>query len=112
MNKLYFLLYFIAVTIAAFSQILLKISANKKYASPLKEFLNPIVISAYSILVISMGLTTIALKQVPYKLGGAIESLGYLLVLIFAWIFLKEKIKRKQWIGGIMIIVGIFIFNL
>lgn len=111
MNKFYFILYFFSVFIASCSQILLKISANKQHDSAIKEMLNPLVFCAYSILVGSMVLTTIALKKVPYKLGGVIESSGYLLVLIFSWLFLKEKIKRNQWIGGMLIIVGIYIFN-
>lgn len=42
-------IWMFSVLISSFSQVLLKIAANKKYDSRIKEYLNPIVITAYGI---------------------------------------------------------------
>ena len=49
-NACYYILYLASVTIAAFSQFLLKKSANRSHDSFLKEYLNPYVIGGYGLL--------------------------------------------------------------
>ena len=68
---------FLSVLIASFSQILLKKSAKKQYDSFLKEYLNPYVIIGYAMMVGSTILTILAYREVAYKNGPVIESLGY-----------------------------------
>lgn len=112
MSKGYFLLYMCSVLIAAFSQVILKISANKTYSKKLFDLLNPLVIIAYGLFFLSMVLTTLALKIVPYKLGGVIESSSYLFILLFSAFILKEKVTKKRLWGNVIIVLGIVVFNL
>lgn len=112
MNSSYYFLYLFSVFIAAFSQVLLKISANKNYTKKINEWLNPLVVTAYGIFFISMILTTLALKGVPYKMGGVIESCSYLFVLIFSISLLKERVTKKRLWGNALIILGMIVFNL
>ena len=108
----YYLLYLVSVTIAAFSQLLLKKSANRSHDSFLKEYLNPYVIGGYALLVMSMLFTIGAYRGLAYKNGPIIESLGYILVMLLSGIFLKEKITSRKVAGTALILVGIVVFYL
>jgi small multidrug resistance pump len=109
-NKYVFLLLF-SVFIASCSQILLKISANKKQKNKLYEYLNFYVITAYFIFFSSTILTVLAYKGVELKYGAIIESAGYVFILILSKLILKEKITRNQLFGITLIIVGIVVFT-
>lgn len=111
-NMSYYILYLISVTIAAFSQLLLKKSANRTHESLLKEYLNPYVIGGYGLLVVSMLLTIGAYRGLAYKNGPIIESLGYVLVMLLSGIFLKEKITARKIAGTALILAGILVFYL
>lgn len=108
----YYILYLISVTIAAFSQLLLKKSANRTHESLLKEYLNPYVIGGYGLLVMSMLLTIGAYRGLAYKNGPIIESLGYVLVMLLSGIFLKEKVTARKIAGTALILAGILVFYL
>ena len=108
----YYILYLISVTIAAFSQLLLKKSANRTHESLLKEYLNLYVIGGYGLLVMSMLLTIGAYRGLAYKNGPIIESLGYVLVMLLSGIFLKEKITARKIAGTALILAGILVFCL
>ena len=59
MNKvlIFSCVFLVSVLISSASQILLKKSADKDYDSPLKEYLNPLVITAYAMFFCSMLIT-------------------------------------------------------
>ena len=101
--------FIFSVMIASFSQLLLKMSANKKYHSTWKEYANIYVISAYSLFIISLILTSRAYKDVPLTYGIIMENLGIVFVLILGKIFLKEKFSKKMLIGVTLILLGILI---
>ncbi len=113
MNMIYY--YFIAllsVTIASFSQIVLKKSALKEHDSLIKEYLNPYVVLGYGMLFLSMILTIIAYSGLEFKIVPILESIGYILVMLLSLLFFREKITRKKAIGTILILAGVIIFNL
>jgi small multidrug resistance pump len=111
MNK-YILIYIFSVFVASFAQIILKISARKAHLSIIKEYLNKEVICAYVILLSSTVLTIIAYRGVDLKRGPILESVGYIYILLLSWIFLKEKITPYKLLGIMIIIAGVFIFNI
>lgn len=106
----YIVIMFLSVSAASVSQLLLKKSAMKKYASVVKEYLNPLVIGGYGILFLSMLLTIYAYSGMEYKNGPIIESFGNVIVLVLGYFFLKEKISFKKLIGIICIMVGMAVF--
>lgn len=108
----YIILFIVSVFISSVSQTMLKHSADKKYGNPIKEYFNPIVITAYAFFFGSTVMTTLAYKYVPLSLGPVIEASGYFFVAILGYFFLKEKFTKKKIIGLIVILVGITIFNL
>lgn len=106
--------YYIGVVITAFasavSQILLNVSAEKKYRSKIKEYLNPWVISSYVILAIVLVTNIYLLGFMNLKEENAIAASTYVFVLVLSRIILKEKITIKKVLGNILIIIGILIF--
>lgn len=108
----YIMCMLVSVTFASLSQILLKKSANQKYDSVIKEYLNVWVISGYGLLFISMLITLYAYTGVDYKNGPVIESLGNVLVPILSFFAFKEKIGIRKAVGIILIMSGIFVFYL
>ena len=109
MNR-YWIFLCASVVIASFSQVLLKKSAGKKYSSFIKEYLNLYVITGYLMMAVSTVLTIIAYKEIAYKNGPVIESLGYILVIFLGLIFFGEKITFRKIIGNALILIGIIVF--
>lgn len=100
-----------AVIVSAFSQVLLKMSAQKKYSSVLREYLNLYVIVGYGMMVLTTVLTVLAYGTgLDYKNGPVIESLGYVLIMFLSLVFFSEKITRRKLLGNILVIIGIIIF--
>lgn len=108
----YIILFIFSVFISSVSQIMLKSSADKKYDNRINEYINPVVIAAYVIFLISTILTTLAYKKVSLSMGPIIEASGYFFVSVLGYIFLKEKIGRRKLLGLFIILVGIIIFNI
>lgn len=108
-SKYYFLL-FASVLVASFSQILLKKSALKSYNTIWQEYVNFYVISGYFLMVVSTILTILAYRGVDYKNGMIIDSIGFLLVMLWSRMFFKEKITKRKIFGNALILLGIFVF--
>lgn len=102
----------LSVFAASVSQILLKISANKRYPSRLREYMNRYVIAGYMLLFVSTILTMLALKKVPLSWSPVIESCSYIFVSILGYFILKEKFHRRKLLGMCVIFAGILIFSL
>ncbi|MBR5337273.1 MAG: EamA family transporter [Lachnospiraceae bacterium] len=99
--------------IASVSQVLLKKSAKKTYSSLIREYFNVYVIVGYAMMVLATLCGVIAYhKGVPYKNGVMLESVGFILVMIFSRIFFGEKITKKKIIGNVLILVGMVVFYL
>lgn len=85
------LIWFFSVLISSFAQVMLKTAANRKHESRLKEYLNPIVIGAYVIFLVSTLLTMYALKVVPYSLSPVIRSTSYIFIPVFGVFMLRKR---------------------
>ena len=96
MNDKIFTIICIAVMIvnaflSAFSQVLLKQSANKKYSSGLREFLNFHVITAYIIFAFVLVSNAFAYQGIAYKYGSVIGASSYVFLMVLSKLILKEK---------------------
>lgn len=114
MSKLavYSLIMVVSALVSAFSQIMLKKSAQKSYTSKLREYLNPFVITAYGLFFGCTLISMYALKVVPLSMAPILEATGYIFVAVLSYIFLKEKLTRKQILGMGVIILGIVIYTI
>lgn len=111
MNK-FMLLLCAGTFFTAFSQLLLKQSANKTYKHPIYEYLNWQVITAYAIFVGVLLLNTYAFTQVDMKYGSVIDTLSYVFVMLLSFIILKEKFSKGKVVGNLIIILGIVIYTM
>ena len=93
--NIYVLIAVISVTIAGFSQILLKKGAMREHVSFLDDYLNLPVISGYALMTIQI-----------------IESLGYILVPVLSYFFFGEKFTKNKVIGIAIILIGIAVYNI
>lgn len=102
----------ISILISSVSQIMLKKSAQKKYPSKIKEYLNPMVIIAYGLFFGCTLITMYSLKVVPLGMTPILESAGYIFVAVLSFVFLKERFTKRQLLGMALIIIGIGVYNI
>lgn len=109
-NIIYVCVLLFGVFISAISQVLLKKAALKKYENPLREYLNPYVIVAYSIFVLSTLLSIVAYRGIPLSMGPILEATSYIYVTIFGVKIFSEKLNEKKIFALGFIIAGILIY--
>ncbi|MBQ2936593.1 MAG: EamA family transporter [Lachnospiraceae bacterium] len=110
--SIHMIILLISVTIASFSQILLKKSAEKTYSSWIREYLNVYVICGYGMMFVSMFLTIIAYAGMEFTNVQIIEATGYIMVLILSYFFFREKITKRKVLGMLCIFAGIAVYYL
>mgnify|MGYP004449743963 FL=1 len=96
--------------ISAVSQVLLKKAADRKYDNPIKEYLNPVVISAYTIFVVSTFMSILAYRVVPLSYGPILEATSYVYVTFFGVKIFHEKINKTKLAALALIVAGIVIY--
>lgn len=106
------LLILMAYFLSAVSQAMLKKAAEKEYDSRIKEYLNPLVISAYILFFVTTLMAIISYRGIPLSFGGILESTSYIYVTIFGVKFFGEKINLKKILALSLIIAGICIYSL
>lgn len=113
MNKeiLYSLFLLIGVFVSSISQVMLKKAALKKYDSPIKEYLNPLVIFAYLLFICTTFLSIIAYKEIPLSLGPVLEATSYIYITVLGVKIFGEKINRKKIFALVLIILGIVVYS-
>lgn len=109
MNK-YYIMTLITAFFTSVSQIMLNISADKKYKNKIFEYLNPWVIASYTILMLVLVANSYIMKFIDLKNGHALAASTYIFVLILSRIMLKEKITWKKIVGNLLILIGIIVF--
>ena len=101
----------LGVFLSSVSQVMLKKAALRTYETKLREYLNPLVISAYMIFFGTTFLSIYAYKGIPLSMGPVLESTSYLYVTFFSVTIFHEKLKRKKVLALILILAGIFIYS-
>ena len=100
----------VSVFISSVSQVMLKKSALRTYDSPLKEYLNPLVIFAYVLFVGTTLLSVLAYRGIPLSLGPVLEATGYIYVTIFGVLIFKERMTRGKLAALTLIVAGIVVY--
>ena len=108
----YILVLMTGVFVSAVSQVMLKKAALKTYDSPIKEYLNPMVIVAYMLFFGTTFLSILAYKGIPLSMGPIIEATSYIYVTFFGVKIFQEKMNRKKYLALALIIVGIIIYSM
>ncbi len=108
----YIAIWMLSVFISSVAQVMLKVAANKTYDKKIKEYVNPLVITAYGIFFLSTILTMYALKFVPLTMSPIIESTSYIFVPVLGVFMLRERISKRRLLGMGIMVIGIFVFTL
>ena len=108
----YILLMLGSITVAGFSQILLKKAAAKRYDRFLDQYLNWPVAIAYALFFLSTVLTTFAYRGLPLSATPVFNALSQILVSLLAFLLLSERPGRKKLAGLAIVVAGIIIFSL
>lgn len=108
----YSLIFLFSTFISAIAQVLLKKSALKTYDSPIKEYLNPLVIVGYLIFFVSTLCTMFAYKVVPLSMGPVLEATSYVYVTIFGVTIFHERVSKRKLLALALIIGGIIVYSL
>ena len=107
----YKILVVFSVFAAACAQMLLKQGAKKNYASFLKQYLNPWVISGYGIMGLSLLLNIFCMsKGVMVKEVSIIESLSYIFVPLLSFFIFKETVSWRKIAAIVVIMTGVIVF--
>ena len=109
---LFSIIFVAGVLLASISQIMLKKSANSNGAYGLKAYLNPFVIGAYILFVVSTLTSLLCLKYIPLSRAPILDATGYIFVAILSRIFFYERLYKKKVLGFILIILGIIVGTL
>ena len=99
------------VFISAISQVLLKKAAQRQYSSPLREYMNPLVIFAYMMFVGTTFLSILAYRGLPLSMGPVLEATSYIYVTFFGVLVFKEKITKKKALALFFILLGIVVYS-
>lgn len=105
-------LLLLGVFLSAISQVMLKKAALRQYPNKIREYLNPLVIIAYTIFVGTTFLSIYAYKGIPLSMGPVLEAASYIYVTIFGVTIFKEKLNRRKLIGLALIVLGIIVYSL
>ena len=105
-------LAFLAVFVAAVSQILLKQSAQTEHKNIIYKFLNWRVLLGYALLFGTTIINVFAYRGVELKVTPMIESTGIIWVTILAVFLLGERPTKRAILSIIVTIVGIIVFSL
>ncbi len=106
------LLAFFCQCLACASQMLLKLSARRKYDTKWKEYLNPFVMGGYALLGICLLLMLVCYRYLGYMQTVTIEPAGYVLVFLAGIVFFRERFTGKRFLGMLLILCGILLFHL
>lgn len=105
-------LLLLGVFLSAISQLMLKKAALKQYPNKIREYLNPLVILAYTIFIGTTFLSICAYKGIPLSMGPVLEATSYIYVTVFGLTIFKEKLNLKKITGLILIVIGIVVYSL
>lgn len=105
-------LILLGTLIAAVSQVMLKIEADKPHRSRLQEYLNPLVIIAYVLFVGTTFLSILAYRGIPLSMGPILEATSYLYVTLFGVKIFGEKMNRGKAAALVLILCGIAVYSL
>lgn len=111
-NWLFYVLMLLSAGITAFSQIILKKSANKKHKGFIFEYMNPYVLFAYMCYFGVLVLNVLIYTKIDYRFGVVINSMSSVLVMILSRVLLHEVITKRRICGNVLVVIGILVFTL
>jgi multidrug transporter EmrE-like cation transporter len=114
-----FMLVFIAVCFSVTGELLLKTGMNQVGVLSLNKFgaLIPKMLRTWQLLAglgaitIGAGFWLMAISRVDLSWAYPLLAMGYILILIFSAIFLREHVTLLRWIGAALIVLGVYLIT-
>ena len=107
----YALIALAVVFVAACAQMLLKQGARQAYSPWWRQYLNPWVISGYTLMFAAMVANIWCMHQgLQLKELSIIESMSYFFVPALSWFLFRERITRRKALAIGIIIIGVIVF--
>ena len=107
----YYIAISLTIILTTLSQILLKVAANKKDSLAHTVF-KPITLVSYVLFFVATLSSVYALQHIDLKTVTSLGSITILLTVLSAGIFLREKIYRIQFLGVVLVAIGVTVFAL
>lgn len=113
-----FILLFFNVLLTVIGQILFKHGMNtvgrvnniRDVLEKLTQaFLNPYVLSGIAIYGFTTLVWLVILSRVKLSIAYPLLSSGYVLSILFSWLFFKESIPKIRIIGAMIICIGVYL---
>ena len=101
-----------ALSVLIFKRLSEKLNLNEGYFIAIKSVFNKYSFLTMLLVLISIVFYTLALSKLPLAFAYSFaNSFITLLVVLGSCLIFKEKINRKQTIGIILVILGLFLFS-
>lgn len=105
-------LYGVSGLVAALSQLLMKLEAEKgREERGIRRILHIRVIVAYGLMFGTILINMLAMRYIPYKYVSVLGTFSYIFVLLLGYFGLKEKIGKRKALGACVILLGMILFN-
>ena len=72
---------------------------------------NPIILAGLAVFGISTLSWLVALSRVKLNVAYPMVSLGYIAVIFFSWLILKESVRPITLAGCLVIVLGVFLIS-
>jgi len=108
----FYAISYVAQFLAAGGQLLLKLGSNREGWNMVVLRLNTRVLLGLIAMIVSMLLNVRALSVIPLRDMAFILPTTYILVPVFSYIFLGERINPQTIAGTVIIVIGVVVFNL
>lgn len=105
-------LLLVSVFIASISQVMLKKASLHRYESLVEEYLNPLVIGAYTLFLCTTMVSVLAYRMIPLSMGPVLESTSYIYVTFFGVVIFKEKLNKQKLMALFFILGGILVYSI
>ncbi len=111
-----FVLLLGAVCLGVLGQLLMKSGMNRVGAidsfglqALIRLFSNPFVLLGFA----SYGVSSIgylmALSKLDLSVAYPMVGIGYVLVMLISWLFLREQVSAARWLGALLIFAGVWL---
>ena len=113
-----FILLFFNVLLTVIGQILFKHGMNTVgrvnsirdvFEKLTQAFLNPYILSGIAIYGFTTLVWLVILSRVKLSIAYPLLSSGYVLSILFSWMFFKESIPKIRIIGAVIICIGVYL---
>ena len=103
------MLILLTVVLLSVGQVLLKFAAMDMKNIDIYSIFQPKLILALSLYVIGTVFWIAVLRDTPLKIAYPFVGLAFVIVPILSWLFLDEQIGFNSIVGGLVILIGIWI---